>query len=79
VNTSIATAFAIEEIADQMCGGRAPNKIVVMCCCCYNEADPNWEWSVHRAPASAECMRCTDDVRWAEGMLFVVVPKGVIP
>jgi hypothetical protein len=75
MDSSTAVAIAITLEADRICGGDAPNEIVVMCVCCLWEQDPRGDWSTHRASDTAECCLCVDARRWREGMCFVVRPR----
>ncbi len=74
--SSTSLTLALNLVADEMCGGRAPNEIVCLCTHCYNDADPLWNWAAHRAPDHAECLTCGRSGRAADGLLYAVRPRG---
>jgi hypothetical protein len=72
MNASTATAYAVSHIA---AGEGIPRKVVCLCTYCLEDLDPAWSAPAHKAPASSECERCSDPVRWAMGgFVFAVLP-----
>jgi len=72
----MSVALAVNLVADELCGGRCEREVQLLCCHCYNRLDPKWEWAAHRAPDHAACLECGRSGRAADGMLYVVRPRG---
>lgn len=76
MQTAEVVALAVNVVADEICGGRSPNEIALLCCHCYNRQDPQWTWAAHRAPDHATCSCCGRSGRAADGMLYAVRPRS---